>query len=947
MSIYQKNTGLNADELRAQTLQRANTFIRMLANSKHSERQEASQFEKSFLDIFNLDFLDAKLEHSFRSEDGHIRYADLFWPGELLMEMKSSGSLEYTNGSADAQAFAYVRAIKQSYELPKIVIVSDFNKMRIFDLRPLIQGGLWNGEIPKPHEFDLKDLTKEENFSILQFLAGREDLFCGGQLEVTKEAAEVLGKLFTLLSKKNYPEYDRTLFIMRIMFCLFAENSHIFENRSFTEYILTSIDHGQDVSTRLNLLFEILDTETEERSKKECPWDLSKEDPVLHFPFVDGGLFSERIATPPLNNTEAHEYIVENCSVKDWSKVSPAIFGALFQSIRTKEDRRQLGEHYTSLENIKKVIEPLFLLDLNNEYIEILNECNGRKKDRLKKFQEKLGNIQLLDPACGCGNFLIVAYQELRNLEHRVLRELYAKEDGTIQLSLELSLVRKVTLSQLHGIEIDTFPAMIAKTAAWLQDHLANERLSALLGKHIPTIPLRVEAHILQENALHLDWETCFPDCSGKPFDYIFGNPPFNGARTMSKAQKADMKTVFSDKIRGFGDLDYVTAWFWKAKEYMLSHEQTCSAFVATNSITQGQHVGLLWKPLFEKKIAISFAYRTFKWDNEAKGRAAVHCVIIGMQKRTTMNRQPTLWDEAGVRSRANVINPYLYDSEITFLENRKHPICDVPELSFANQIIDNGYYLFSEDEKNEFIGIEKESEKYFFPFLGAREFIQNKKRYILLVDEINPLLLKNMSETRKRIELVKEFRSKSRRLSTVRLSSTPKKFQTTFRPSSDYIVIPQTSSENREYIPIGILSKDILCSEKLFVIDTDDMYIFAILTSSVHMTWMRLVAGRMKSDYSYSIGIVYNNFPWPKKPKDTSTIETLARNILDVRKRFSDISLAVLYDPITMPEELRKAHKNLDAAVLRLYRLKVKSTKSDILSHLFRMYTEITKHEK
>lgn len=943
MNIKNNTNSINKDTVRSRTLQRAYVFIQTWANKKHSERQEASQFEKGFLDIFGLNFMDAKLEHKFRDDDGHLHYADLFWPGELLIEMKTSGSHEFTNGSADTQAFGYVKAIERSCDIPKVVIVSDFNHMRLFDLRPMLEGGSWNEEIPNPKEFKLEDLVKDENFVLLQFLAGQEDLFCEGHLEVNQEAAEVLGRLFNHLSDQNYKEHDRTLFIMRVMFCLFAENSHIFADRAFADFILSSIDHGQDVASRLNLLFEILDTKTDERPKKRCPWDTSKEDPVLTFPFVDGGLFGEKIATAPLTNEEARLFLVENCCVKDWSKVSPAIFGALFQSIRSKKDRRLLGEHYTSIENIKKVLNPLFLSELNKEFMDILNERNGKQKEKLKKLQEKLGNLQLLDPACGCGNFLIVAYQELRNLEYRIIKELYGTNEGIVQISFEASLVRKVSLNQLHGIEIDSFPHMIAKTAAWLQDHLANERLSALVGKHIPTIPLKVEAHILQGNALQLDWENCFADRLEKPFDFIFGNPPFNGARTMSQSQKADMQLVFADQVQGFGDLDYVTAWFWKGATYMEKHPTCSTAFVATNSIAQGQHVSVLWKKLLQK-AEIHFAHRPFKWDNEAKGQAAVHCVVIGMRARGYNSKECLLWDEQARCTKVRSINPYLYDFSMEYIEDRKKPLWDVPEITIGNQPIDDGNYIFTEDEKNEFIRQEKESEPYFHLFLGSREFLYNEKRYILLVQKIPPSILKKMPNTMSRIDAVQKFRKLSKRKSTLAISSTPTMFQVTNIQNNDYICIPRVSSEKREYIPIGFINKDILVSDSVLTIPSQSLYLFAILTSKIHMIWMRAVAGRLEMRYRYSAGIVYNNFPWPRKPKDTSKIESLANDILSAR-RDSHACLADLYAPLTMPVALRRAHINLDKAVCTLYGLRRTATDSEILSKLFSLYKEKTQN--
>ena len=842
MVLEKKNIEVSADELRARTLQKANDFIAIWAEGKHEERQAAQQFEKDFLDVFGLNFRAAKLEHKLRGADRKIRYVDLFWPGELLIEMKSSGSPKYANGEADTQAFDYVSLIDKSVDLPKVVMISDFNHIRLFDLRPCIQNGSWTGDRPKPVEFPLQELTKDANFAILQFLAGREDLFCDAGPEVSQVAAYELGKLYNLLIEKNYDEHDRILFIMRVMFCLFAENSHIFKDNQFANYILESIDHGKDVSARLNLLFKVLTTKEDKRTVLHCPWNKHIDDPVLLFPYVDGGLFADYIQMPPITNDDAYEFIVKNCSTMDWSKISPSIFGALFQSIRTKEERRELGEHYTSVKNIDRLLDPLFLNDLNNEFQSIINELNGKKESKLKSFHEKLAGLQLLDPACGCGNFLIVAYHRLRDLEFRIIRELYILNQDAVQQSFNTSIVRKVKLSQLHGIEIDPFPRMIAMTAAWLQDHLENERLSSLVGEHIPTIPLTDSANIIQGNALQLDWEVCFPDMNGKNFDYIFGNPPFNGARTMNKAQKADMKFVFG-QLHGLGDLDYVTAWYWKTANYIQKYNNCSAAYVSTNSITQGQQVSLLWEPLLEK-VYISFAYRTFKWINDAKGKAAVHCVIIGMKSRqSTGNCKKIIWDENGKPKSVNFINPYLLDNAIFFIRNREHPLCDVPELGIGNQLIDDGNYIFTTEEKDVFISSEPAAALYMHEFLGAKEFLNNTKRYILRVSDIPPDILKNMPHTLARIDAVREYRKTSKRESTIRLAEKPKEFQTTNIPNQNYILIPQTSSENRYYIPIGIIDKRILCSDRVRIMHSSDLYIFGILTSSVHMTWMRFVA--------------------------------------------------------------------------------------------------------
>lgn len=939
MTLQKRNVGLTKEQVRAQTLQRAHAFISVWAEGHHDERQEAAQFEKSFLDIFGLDFRNAKLEHKLHDADGKIKYVDLFWPGELLIEMKTSGAAAFASGEADNQAFEYVEALPASHELPKVVLVSDFNHIRLFDLREHLSGGKWDHVRPEPIEFSLSELTHEEHFKRLEFLCGREDLFCKGQIEVDKEAAEELGKLYNLLAEKRYNEHDRVLLIMRVMFCLFAEDTHIFEENAFAEYILESIDHGQNVASRLNTLFEALNTPPENRANLPCPWDNGKEEPAHQFPYVDGGLFAEALGISPITNEEAREYIVENCALMDWSKVSPSIFGALFQSIRTREERRQLGEHYTSEENIEKVINPLFLDDLNAEYQAITNDLKGKKREKLKQFQTKLGELQFLDPACGCGNFLIVAYQRLRELEYRVIRDLSTMQAG-IHLALDASLVRKVHLSQLHGIEIDTFSAMIALTAAWIADHLANERLSALIGEHIPTIPLTDAAHILQDNALRVEWGTCFKDMEGKKFDYIFGNPPFVGASMMTDEQKDEIVSTLGN-VKLSNSIDYVGGWFCKSVDYMNTSNNTRSAFVSTNSIVQGEQACALWKPLFAKsdKLHFDFVWKTFKWNNEASGVAAVHCVIIGLSMSKNINKY--IFQNNKVDKVEN-INEYAMPSKMLFIESRSKPICDTEKIIYGNKPADNGNLILSKEEVDSILRSEPGLKKYIKEYIGSSEFINNKKRYCFWLVDADPVEIRKSEILKRRIERIRRFREASSAKPTRDKALCPQLFFFISQPKGSFLAIPRVSSEKRYYIPIGFMDGNkTVASDALQILPKATLYHFGILTSSVHMVWMRLVAGRLKSDYRYSNSIVYNNFPWPKAT-DTQKekIRSLAQKILDARAQYPDSSLADLYDPVSMPTDLLKAHQNLDKAVINLYDRNWK-TESDIISGLFKLYAE------
>ena len=616
-----------------------------------------------------------------------------------------------------------------------------------------------------------------------------------------------------------------------------------------------------------------------------------------------------------------------NCCAFDWNKISPAIFGAMFQGVMDKKQRRELGAHYTSEENILKLINPLFMDALWREFDRV-----KAVPARLDDFHHKIASLKFLDPACGCGNFLIITYRELRLLELEILK----MKTNTGQRHLDISTMLKVSVEQFYGIEYEDFPCQIAQVGMWLMDHQMNLRVADMFGMYYARLPLTQSATIVHANALRMDWEDVVP---AKELSYILGNPPFVGARIMSAEQKDDLLHVFED-TKNAGNLDYVFCWYKKAVEIMQKNRRISTALVSTNSIAQGEQVAILWKPFFDKGIHIHFAYRTFKWSNEAKGKAAVHCVIVGfgMQKQTD-----NFIVNNDTRHKAENINGYLIDASNICIESRKKPLCAVPEIGIGNKPIDGGYYLFTEAEKNEFVKKEPLSEKYFRKWLGSEEFINGKVRYCLWLGDCPPSELKSMPECLKRVDAVKQYRLASKSAPTRKLADKPRRFHVENMPTSEYIVIPEVSSENRYYIPIGFLHPDILSSNLVKIIPNATLYHFGILTSSVHMAWMRAVAGRLEMRYRYSKDIVYNNFPWPEaNDKQKATIEPLAQAVLDARALFPESSLADLYDPLTMPPELLKAHQKLDRAVMKLYGFKANMAEAEVVAKLFERYQRL-----
>jgi hypothetical protein len=766
----------------------------------------------------------------------------------------------------------------------------------------------------KPDEFDLKDFHK--NLGLFGFITGWTKHKAVDEDPVNIKAAELMGGLHDALKDSGYSGHKLEVFLVRIMFCLFADDTGIFEPRDhFTYYIeeRTNAD-GSDLGPRLSQVFQVLDMEERERPKT-LDEDLTK------LPYVNGGLFKERFDIPSFDGKMRTLFL--KCCHFDWSTVSPAIFGSLFQCVMDPAKRRDIGGHYTSEKNILKVVRPLLLDDLWAE----LERCRSNER-RLNELLSKISKLRFFDPACGCGNFLAITYRELRLLDTAIrirLRDL-SPDPGQRKLDVEMEKMKNgIDVDAFYGIDLEEFPAKIAEVALWLVDHQMNVLLSEALAFQYVRLPLVKSAHIENGNALHLNWNEVLPK---EHASYIIGNPPFVGAKMMSDEQRNEMEGVFVG-LGDYGLLDYVSAWYIKAAQYIQGTEIRV-AFVSTKSITQGEQVGILWSVLLNKyKVKIQFAHRTFKWTNEARGQAAVHCIIVGFG--LTEPSKHLLFDYQTPEAEAHStevrhINPYLVDAPDVLLFNRSKPLCEnVPEAGIGNKPIDDGNYLFTEGEKDAFIAKEPGAAKYMMPWVGSDEFINGYQRYCLWLGDAPPEELRSMPEVMMRIQDVRRYRLASKSASTRKLADTPTRFHVENMPGSPFVVIPETSSEKRKYIPIGFLGPETICSNAVKIVPGATLYHFGVLTSGMHMAWVRYVCGRMKSDYRYSVGIVYNNFPWPKDPKPTrvEAVERCAKQVLEVRNKLlvPGTSLADIYDPLTMPPELVHAHQKLDQAVDRCYR--------------------------
>ena len=785
----------------------------------------------------------------------------------------------------------------------------------------------------EPEIIELENLEKE--YYRLQFLVDTGSEHLKREMEVSIAAGEIVGLLYDALYKQYAnPQAEQSLkslnkLCVRLVFCLYAEDAGVFGGHGMFQRYLQN--HTGDARRALIDLFRVLDTQPEDR-------DPYIDEDLAAFPYVNGGLFADEDVVSPRLDENIVDLILHRASEDfDWSVISPTIFGAVFESTLNQETRRSGGMHYTSIENIHKVIDPLFLDDLRAELDAIKAIPVDKTRDKqLRQFQAKLAGLTFLDPACGSGNFLTETYLSLRRLENEVIDALLY---GQVILGQVTDPIR-VSIGQFYGIEINDFAVTVAKTALWIAESQMMQETEKLVRHTLDFLPLRSYANIVEGNALRMDWESVVPKSK---LNYIMGNPPFVGARLMGSEQKDDVTTIF-EGWKNAGNLDYVCCWYKKAADFMAG-TMIRSALVSTNSVSQGESVANLWKPLFESGVHIDFAHRTFRWDSEAKIKAHVHCVIIGFS--IAPNAAPKVLYTSDRSQIVHNINGYLLDAENVFVESRSKPICDVPLMSLGNQPIDGGHYSFTKEEMESFIEKEPQSAQLFRPWIGSREFINRIPRYFLYLRECSPAELRKLPECCKRVEAVRQSRLSSSRAITRKLADTPREFAFTNISNSTYIVVPEVSSERRKYIPMGFLTPDVLCSNLVKIVPNATLYHFGVLTSNVHNAWVRAVAGRLKSDYRYSNTVVYNNFPWPTPTDEQKAkIEQTAQAILDARERYPDASLADLYDPATMPPELVKAHQENDKAVMRAYGFDIKTTtESSCVAELMRRYQELTEN--
>lgn len=893
-----------------------------------NEEADAKPFLIEFFNVFGISSKRVgTFEHRVKKLDDHDGYIDMLWKGTILIEMKSRGK---NLDKAILQAKDYTHGLKQ-FELPKYILVCDFEKFRLINL-----------EDGAENSFELKDFVK--NVKLFGFIAGYTQQSYKVEDSVNINAAYLMGKLHDSLKDAGYTGHELEKYLVRLLFCLFAEDTTIFEKRLFQEYIENKTNEdGTDLGLHLAQLFQVLNTKPENRQK-------TLDESLTAFPYVNGQLFAEQLSFASFN-TKMRQSLLDCCTL-DWSKISPAIFGSMFQSVMDEKQRRNLGAHYTSEKNILKLIKPLFLDKLWAEFESIKSNTN-----KLKQFQRKIASLRFLDPACGCGNFLVITYRELRLLELEILKLL---QKG--QRVLDLESLMQCNVDRFYGIEYEEFPAQIAQVALWLIDHQMNMQISQEFGEYFVRLPLRKSAKIVHGNALRTDWESLIEalpwenETDSKHFNYILGNPPFIGKKEQKQEQKNDMSFIFNG-VNGAGLIDYVTAWYIKAAQYLQKHNienndndlNTCVAFVSTNSISQGEQVGVLWNELFIKyHIKIHFAHRTFKWSNEAKANAAVHVVIIGFSNFDISTKLIYEYDDVkGEPHELKVknINPYLIEGKDIFVVSRNKPICNVPELVKGSETTDDGHLLINDEDLEVFKLKYPNSLDLLRPFIGGGDFINGKTRWCLWLKNVSPEKYRNIPIITEKIQKVKDFRSSSPKQRTRDWAKFPMLFTEDRQPTTFFLMVPKVSSEKRAYIPFAYLEPINVVNNTASMLPNASIFDFGILQSQMHMSWMRYVCGRTKSDYQYSNKVVYNNYPWPENPTDKQkeTIEKAAQKVLDARAEFPNSSLADLYDPLTMPPALVKAHNELDKAVDLAYRPQPFINETKRIEFLFELYDKYT----
>ena len=894
---------------------RARHFAKTFADAE-DEASESQRFWLHFLNIFGVENRKVTtFEYAVRKFHGGRGRADLFWRGMLLVEQKSRGK---DLDEAFAQAQEYLEGIAPR-DLPRLVIVCDFARFRLHNL-----------DDGSRTEFALEQLP--EKIKHFAFIAGYTPQTIREQDPVNVKAAETLGRLHDALKTAGYDGHPLEVLLVRLLFCLFADDTGIFELQSFRDFIEQRTgDDGADLGGRLAELFQVLNTEPTRRQKNLDPQ-------LAAFPYVNGAVFAEPL--PIAQFDSAMRQTLLDCCALNWAAISPAIFGAMFQSVMDARARRNLGAHYTSETNILKLIKPLFLDDLWAEF----ERVKGNRA-RLLEFHQRLRRLTFFDPACGCGNFLVITYRELRLLELEVLRASAGLRDSRSERLFEANLHQQVSLNvdQFHGIEIEEFPAQIAQVALWLTDHQMNQKVAAEFGMYFARIPLVTTPHIHCCNALTTDWNDVLP---AERCSYVLGNPPFVGKKEQSPEQKQSIEPLLA-KLAGGGVLDFVAGWYIKCAEYMQGSDIR-AAFVSTNSITQGEQVGVLWSWLLARGVVIQFAHRTFKWSNEARGKAAVHCVIIGFGLNAAS--APALFeyeraDGEPQAVRAANINPYLIDAPAVFLESRSAPIHGAPPISYGSFALDDGQYTLDAAAHAALIGECPAAARFLRPFVGGEELLHARQRWCLWLADVAPNELRTMPPVLRRVDAVRAWRAASGRETTRKLAATPARFAEMRQPEARYVAIPTVSSERRSFVPIAYLPPEVVASNQIYVVCDARLFDLGVLSSTMHNAWVRYTCGRLKSDFRYSAGIVYNNVPWPESPTDKqrAAIEAAAQGVLDARAQFPQSSLADLYDPLTMPPALVKAHQTLDAAVDAAYGRRNFRNDAERVAFLFERYQAIT----
>lgn len=892
------------------------------------EKQDTSRFWMGLLrNVFGIEEPEKFMEFELPVKLAHTSFIDGYIPQtRVLIEQKSRG-ISFKKGlkQSDGQLLTpYQQARRYAGYLPfnqtpRWIVVCNFEAFEIHDMN------FPNGE---PEVIPLADLEKEVHR--LQFLVDTGNTTIQKEMEVSLQAGELVGVLYDAILKQykdpSSPDTLKSLnaLCVRLVFCLYAEDAGIFGGRNkFHDYLE---QHRAEDRRALISLFQVLDQKPEER-------DPYLDEDLASFPYVNGGLFAdENIEIPRLGEAVIDLILVQASAGFDWSVISPTIFGAVFESTLNPETRRSGGMHYTSIENIHKVIDPLFLNDLKRELAEIKEiTVEKTRTAKLRDYQTKLASLTFLDPACGSGNFLTESYLSLRRLENEVLSLLFKD-----QIVMGMLNPIQVSIHQFYGIEINDFAATVAKTALWIAESQMMKETEDVVHMSLDFLPLKTYANITEGNALRLDWETVIPKAN---LNYIMGNPPFVGYTYQTLEQKQDLDAVLS----GIGkNLDYVSGWYFKASQFIVGTDIRV-AFVSTNSITQGEQVSVIWKPLFDKYgIHIDFACRTFRWDSEASIKAHVHCVIVGFSTASNLSK-PYIYIGDREHTSEN-INAYLIDAPNIFIARRNKPLCDVPSICKGSQPTDGGNLILSAEDREQIISRHPEADEFIKLFLGSAEFINKKARYCLWLKDANPTVLRKIPEILERVQSVREFRLNSKKAATRKQADSPTLFTEIRQPITNFVVIPEVSSQTRKYVPIGFLHPDVICSNKLQLIPGATMFHFGVLTSNVHMAWMRVVCGRLKSDYDYSGNIVYNNFPWPTPTEEQKAkIGRTAQAILDARALYPDSSLADLYDEVTMPPELRKAHQENDKAVMRAYGFDIKTTtETSCVAELMRRYQEL-----